>query len=69
MVTIKFWLFTQGINTNAFVYNRYLLDHGADVSAINCDQELATDIAESDDMRQLLEQRLKAIGKLKILKF
>lgn len=62
-VTIKFRLFTWDINTDLFVYFRYLLDHGADVSAINCDQELATDIAESDDMRQLLEQHLKAIGK------
>lgn len=41
---------------------RYLLEHGADVSAINCDQELAIDIAESDDMRQLLEQHLRDIG-------
>ncbi|VVC31847.1 Hypothetical protein CINCED_3A016956 [Cinara cedri] len=41
---------------------KYLLEHGADVSAINCDQELVTDIAESDDMRQLLEQHLRDIG-------
>ncbi|XP_025405278.1 protein phosphatase 1 regulatory subunit 12B isoform X3 [Sipha flava] len=41
---------------------KYLLEHGADVSAINCDQELAIDIAESDDMRQLLEQHLRDIG-------
>lgn len=48
---------------------RYLLDHGADVSAINCDQELAIDIAESDDMRQLLEQHLKDNGAyMKMLK-
>ncbi|CAH1724508.1 unnamed protein product [Aphis gossypii] len=41
---------------------KYLLEHGADVSAINCDQELAIDIAESDDMRKLLEQHLRDIG-------
>jgi protein phosphatase 1 regulatory subunit 12A len=41
---------------------KYLLEHGADVSAINCDQELAIDIAESDDMRKLLEQHLRDMG-------
>ncbi|XP_050526056.1 protein phosphatase 1 regulatory subunit 12A isoform X3 [Daktulosphaira vitifoliae] len=41
---------------------KYLLEHGADVSAINCDQELAIDIAESDEMRQLLQQYLKEAG-------
>lgn len=51
------------INIGVF-YFRYLLEHGADVSAINCDQELVTDIAESEDMRQLLEQHLKDIGNL-----
>jgi ankyrin repeat protein len=53
------------ISIKNFFFNRYLLEHGADVSAINCDQELAIDIAESDDMRQLLEQHLRDIGKLK----
>lgn len=33
------------------------------MSAINCDQELAIDIAESEDMRKLLEQHLRDIGK------
>jgi len=47
-----------------YVCYRYLLEHGADVSAINCDQELAIDIAESDEMRKLLEQHLRDIGKL-----
>ncbi|XP_025195515.1 protein phosphatase 1 regulatory subunit 12C isoform X3 [Melanaphis sacchari] len=41
---------------------KYLLEHGADVSAINCDQELAIDIAESDEMRKLLEQHLRDMG-------
>uniref|UniRef100_A0A2S2NS39 Protein phosphatase 1 regulatory subunit 12B n=1 Tax=Schizaphis graminum TaxID=13262 RepID=A0A2S2NS39_SCHGA len=41
---------------------KYLLEHGADVSAINCDQELAIDIAESDDMRKLLEKHLRDMG-------
>lgn len=45
-----------------YICHRYLLEHGADVSAINCDQELAIDIAESDDMRKLLEQHLRDIG-------
>jgi len=52
---------------NKYVCYRYLLEHGADVSAINCDQELAIDIAESDDMRKLLEQHLRDMGKFKLI--
>jgi len=52
---------------NNYVCYRYLLEHGADVSAINCDQELAIDIAESDDMRKLLEQHLRDMGKFKLI--
>lgn len=54
----------MNVTINTFYY-RFLLEHGADVSAINCDQELAIDIAESENMRQLLEQHLRDIGKFK----
>ncbi|XP_050440245.1 protein phosphatase 1 regulatory subunit 12C isoform X3 [Adelges cooleyi] len=41
---------------------KYLLENGAEVSAINCDQELPIDIAESEEMRQLLHQYLREAG-------
>eukprot|EP00095_Tigriopus_kingsejongensis_P005319 maker-scaffold123_size333416-snap-gene-2.16 protein:Tk05319 transcript:maker-scaffold123_size333416-snap-gene-2.16-mRNA-1 annotation:"protein phosphatase 1 regulatory subunit 12a isoform x3" len=41
---------------------RYLIDHGANVSAVNNDGELAIDIAESDDMEILLQKEIDARG-------
>ena len=37
---------------------RYLLDHGASVSAVNNDGELAIDISESDEMEELLQKEI-----------
>ncbi len=42
--------------------SRYLLDHGANVSAVNNDGELAIDISESDEMEELLQKEIDAHG-------
>ena len=41
---------------------RYLLDHGANVSSVNNDGELAIDISESDEMEELLHREIEARG-------
>lgn len=41
---------------------RYLIEQGADVAAVNNDGELAIDIAESDEMEDLLQAVLKEKG-------
>lgn len=41
---------------------RYLIEQGADIAAVNNDGELAVDIAESDEMEDLLNNVLKEKG-------
>ncbi len=41
---------------------KYLLEHSANVSAVNNDGELAIDISESDEMEDLLEQEINKQG-------
>ncbi|CAK1554631.1 unnamed protein product [Leptosia nina] len=41
---------------------RYLLENGADVAAVNYDGELAVDIAESDEMEDLLQKAIDEKG-------
>jgi len=41
---------------------RYLLEHGANVSAVNNDGELAIDISESDEMEELLQSEIDSRG-------
>jgi hypothetical protein len=43
---------------------RYLIDHGANVAAVNNDAELPLDIAESDEMEDMLQQNITAQGKV-----
>ena len=43
---------------------RYLIDHGANVSAVNNDGELAIDISESDEMEELLQKEIGEIQNL-----
>lgn len=45
-----------------FFLFRYLIEQGADVAAVNNDGELAVDIAESDEMEELLHAVLKEKG-------
>jgi len=42
---------------------RYLIEHGANVAAVNNDAELPLDIAESDEMEDMLQQNINAKGK------
>uniref|UniRef100_A0A8D8QJ54 Protein phosphatase 1 regulatory subunit 12B n=1 Tax=Cacopsylla melanoneura TaxID=428564 RepID=A0A8D8QJ54_9HEMI len=41
---------------------KYLIDHGANVAACNNDGELAIDIAESDEMEDLLQRHIELQG-------
>ena len=41
---------------------KFLLDHGANVSSVNNDGELAIDISESDEMEELLQKEIEQRG-------
>lgn len=41
---------------------RYLIEHGANVAAVNNDGELPLDIAESDEMEDMLQQHVDEQG-------
>lgn len=41
---------------------KYLIEHGANVAAVNHDGQLAVDIAESDEMEDLLKAEIKEQG-------
>jgi len=43
---------------------RCLLDHGADVAAVNNEGELPLDLAEEEDMEDLLTDEIEKLGKL-----
>ena len=42
---------------------RYLIEHGGNVAAVNNDGELPVDIAESDEMEDMLQQQIDDIGR------
>lgn len=44
---------------------KYLIEHGGNVAAVNHDGQLAVDIAESDEMEDLLKAEIKEQGMLK----
>ena len=46
----------------SFSLFRYLLEHAANVSAVNNDGELAIDISESDEMEDLLQKEIDKQG-------
>lgn len=48
---------------------RYLLENGADVAAVNYDGELPVDIAESDEMAELLQKVIDEKGQYFLLYF
>ena len=48
---------------NSSVVHRYLLEHGADVAAVNNDGDLAIDLAEGEDVEELLMQWMEKEGK------
>lgn len=41
---------------------KYLIEHGANVAAVNHDGQLAVDIAEPDEMEDLLKAEIKEQG-------
>ncbi|XP_049829362.1 protein phosphatase 1 regulatory subunit 12C isoform X13 [Schistocerca gregaria] len=41
---------------------KYLIEHGGNVAAVNNDAELPVDIAESDEMEEMLQQNIEAKG-------
>lgn len=45
---------------------KYLIEHGGNVAAVNHDGQLAVDIAESDEMEDLLKAEIKEQGMLTI---
>lgn len=46
-----------------FVWPRYLLDHGANIAAVNSDGDVPLDIAEADSMEALLRAEIEKRGK------
>lgn len=45
-----------------FSMHRYLLEHGANVAAVNNDGELPYDIADGDDLENLLKGAINKLG-------
>ena len=50
-----------------FFFFRYLLDNGADVAAVNNEGELPLDLAEEEDMEDLLTDEIERLGMLMCL--
>lgn len=55
--------------TNDFfaLVHRCLIDHGADVAAVNNEGELPLDLAEEEDMEDLLTDEIERLGKWHVL--
>ena len=47
---------------------RCLIDHGADVAAVNNEGELPLDLAEEEDMEDLLTDEIERLGKCSVLR-
>ena len=63
-VLLMLFIFKVRISTvNSSVVYRYLLEHGADVAAVNNDGDLAIDLAEGEDVEELLMQWMEKEGK------
>lgn len=41
---------------------KYLIDNGANIAAVNCEGDLAVDIAESDEMERMLQSEINEQG-------
>ena len=50
-----------------FFFFRYLLDNGADVAAVSNEGELPLDLAEEEDMEDLLTDEIERLGMLMCL--
>jgi ankyrin repeat protein len=42
-----------------FSWNRFLVEHGADIAAVNNEGELPLDLAEEDEMDEYLQDQLR----------
>ena len=51
----------------SILFHRYLIDHGADVAAVNNEGELPLDLAEEEDMEDLLTDEIERLGKSGVL--
>ena len=47
-----------------YYFYRCLIDSGADVAAVNNEGELPLDLAEEEDMEDLLTDEIERLGKL-----
>ncbi|KAJ4429640.1 hypothetical protein ANN_21841 [Periplaneta americana] len=56
------WSSNLGVGRRANNPSPYLIEHGANVAAVNNDAELPLDIAESDEMEDMLQQNINAQG-------
>ena len=45
---------------------RYLIEQGCNLAAVNNDGELALDIADSDEMEDMLQQHINKAGKFNV---
>lgn len=66
-----YFFYTQSAQAfKLFIYynffHRYLIEQGCNLAAVNNDGELALDIAESDEMEDLLQQHINKAGNVKI---
>lgn len=60
----------KGMNLTKYVHDlkrtillcRFLIEHGANVASVNNDGELPVDIAESDEMEDMLQQHIDEQG-------
>lgn len=60
----KFHKQTIGSTKTSHSCFRCLLDHGADVAAVNNEGELPLDLAEEEEMEDLLTDEIERLGKL-----
>lgn len=66
---MKFCLFIDIVWSITWSNYRYLIEQGCNLAAVNNDGELALDIAESDEMEEMLQQHITAAGNILIFIF
>ena len=62
LVLKVFLLHVHSKHDSVLLICRCLLDHGADVAAVNNEGELPLDLAEEDDMEDLLTEEIERLG-------
>lgn len=64
MVMVFMLILLQPFSDFCSLFFRYLIEHAANVAAVNNDGELPLDIAESDEMEELLQEHIIAKGNI-----